>query len=193
LGGEIKLAQDAVVSGICATAGGKIILGKNAVCSGGVDTSGSSPALVPLQTFASAGARACPPGGISEGDLTLKKNGAAPLTANSGFNEFDYTKIKMGKNSFLTIAGPADALVVINDSGSLNLVKGATIAVGSGGLTAANVLVVATSVKSTSGTVNGTLISGGTCNLVETRSLMASCSARVRPRSEPRQASAAAL
>ncbi|HLW70846.1 MAG TPA: hypothetical protein VKS22_09515 [Candidatus Binataceae bacterium] len=166
LGNKIKLSRLAVVSGICETTGGKVTLGKNATCTGGVDTAGINPAIVPLQTFSTSGAKACPPGGVSEGALTLDRNGAATLTAVSGFNEFDYTNITLKKNAFLTVSGPADALVVIKDSGSLTLDKGAAIAVGSGGLTPSNLLILVNTAKSSANSiVSGSLVSAGVCNL----------------------------
>lgn len=164
LGKKIKLDKNATVSGVCATNGGKITTGKNAACTGGMDTSGLSPALVPLLTFASLGATACPPAGTSEGALDLEKNGSAPLTANaSGVTVFDFTSINLGKNSTLTITIPTGGLAVINDSGALTMDKDAQITTGSA---TADLLVIADSAKlGTDDFIEGTLMTAKKCSL----------------------------
>jgi len=165
LGNKLKLDKSATVNGICATGGGKITLGKSAACIGGMDTSGTSPALVPLQNFAGLGATACPPAGTSEGDLDLKKDGIATLTANaSGITVFDYTSIKLGKDAKITITIPAGGMAVINDSGSLTMGKDGEIS--SPGANTSNLLVIADSANlETDAFLDGTLITAKTCKL----------------------------
>jgi predicted acyltransferase (DUF342 family) len=165
LGKKLKLDKGATVGGICATNGGKITLAKNAVCSGGTDSSGTSPALTPIQNFASLGATACPPAGTSEGDLNLKKNGTAMLTAApSGVTVFDYTSIKLGKSAKVTVTIPAGGMVVINDSGVLTMDKNAEIS--SPGSNTGNLFVVADSAKLDSNAfLDGTLMTAETCDV----------------------------
>jgi predicted acyltransferase (DUF342 family) len=165
LGKKLKLDKNAAVNGICATGGGKITLGKDAACLGGMDTSGTSPALVPLQNFASLGATACPPAGISEGALDLGKDGVQMLTANdTGVTVFDYTSIKLGKDATITITIPAGAMAVISDSGALTTDKDAQIS--SLGSATSNLLVIANSAKLGSDTfIQGTLMTAKTCKL----------------------------
>jgi hypothetical protein len=165
LGKKIKLDRRATVSGVCATSGGKITLARNASCIGGTDTSGTNAALTPLQNFASLGATACPPAGTGGGDLKLKKNGTAMLTAAAtGVTVFDYTSIKLGKSAKVTITIPTGGMAVINDSGPLTMSDHSQIS--SPGANTSNLLVLADSAKLDASTLlDGTLVTQKTCRL----------------------------
>ncbi|HZP46083.1 MAG TPA: ice-binding family protein [Candidatus Binataceae bacterium] len=164
---KITLKKDAFVDGVCATDGGanSVVLKKGASCGGGTNTTPANSSITPLTSYQSLGATACRnPAGVDQGKLVLDENGTATITAVSGFQEFDYSKITLKKSSQLTISGPSDALVVINDAGALTLDKGSFITVN--GLPANNVLVVAKNVMlKKDAELQGTIFANGTCNL----------------------------
>jgi hypothetical protein len=162
---KVTLKKDAFVDGVCATNGGKVTTKKGASCGGGTNTTPANPSITSLTNFASLGARACRnPAGQDQGALVIDKNGTTTITAMSGFQEFDFSKIMLKASSQLTVSGQSDSQVVLNVSGSLSLAKGAFIIVN--GFPINELLVIAKKVTlGKDSELEGTAFSNGTCKL----------------------------
>lgn len=168
--GKLVLRNRAIVGGTCAS----LIqpkVPKSASCN--MTEVGPGSALVPLNLIPTSGVTFCPAAGSSQTALNLKRGASQTLSALSGTQVFDFPSIKLGRSSVLTISGPSDAVVIIDDSGIFKMAKNAVITF-TGGIPVSNILILVGSTGATArqpdvtigaATVNATLFSAGACTL----------------------------
>ena len=146
---SIQLGANTVVQGLCATDGG--VITPAGECLGGSDTSGTNPYVTtnPPGTMGVAvdqeecvdGAVLCQP--ATDTVVNVPAGGKLTLKVSSGLNVLTATDITLGTLSTLTLSGPADAEVVLETPGAINLGPMSKIVLAHG-LLAENVLITAT-------------------------------------------------
>jgi hypothetical protein len=147
---SIQLGAKTLVQGLCATDGG--VITPAGECLGGSDTSGTNPYVTttPPGTMGIAvdqeecvdGAVLCQP--ATDAVVDVPAGGKLTLKVSSGLNVLSATDdITLGTLSTLTLSGPADAEVVLETPGAINLGPMSKIVLAHG-LLAENVLITAT-------------------------------------------------
>jgi len=146
---SIQLGATTTVQGLCATDGG--VITPAGECLGGSDRSGTNSYVTtkPPGTMGLAvdqeecvdGAVLCQP--ATDTVVNVPAAGKLTLKVSSGLNVLTAPDITLGSLSTLTLRGPADAEVVLETPGAINLGPMSKIVL-AGGLLAENVLITAT-------------------------------------------------